>query len=1768
MWLDGVPIPSWARPWVGWVVGMDWPQAREADLFALADELVAAARDMARGAHGGRLPGEPDPAVWDGEALRAFAAYVNDRIGGGRADVVARLVRLAVALNDLGVQVQYTKRMIKLSVLLLVVQIGWLLWALLTPGTSGVAFSAMVLRARAARMTVRQLGKRLLFNIALFGALMGGMDLYLQASQRRRDGIDVGQLLGSVGTGMLTGALLTGVTWLRPPRSLLGLMGESALAGGAATLVTQVASGQPLDWEAVLKGATAGGIGMADAHWASWGGAPAHHASSGPGGAPGHGAPSGPDGAPSGASSGASPGPDATRLARALPSLDDLPPEPSGHLDALLNRDGGGTGAVGEPVRLPLPAGRETVRAELIDGRHGAEVEKEFSGAERRDREHFGSKLGRALGADVAPTRITGDRTVRVGWVGGEEPVIVRRPGGAWEVPGHDTTRHGVLMGALDTVTSNHDRLGNGPGGSGLRVEHGVLRGFDHDKVLEHVLPDTANPMVRHFFRETEPGGLPRFVDNPLHPRDIEVLRPRVETVLQEMRAAGRGDWAANAAYLFGKIAEHASGPVPILDAPPGVPLAFSDAPTAFTGLGDRATVPAAPSPDPGIPGGAPHEPTGTPSGVRARPPDPDPDTRTPHRLVYPERELAVLRDGRAYAVDPGSALQARQWAHLRADAPVRVLDRRTGVPEVDGAAHVEVRRFRLDAGDVTELSVRVRHVTAPGLDEGALALLKRRAAEAADLFFNHRHRLSDGSQLHVRLTFEEVANAAPGADGVVTFAPGHGRSDALTWHAAEAPDTLAHEISHLLALPDEYRHPGEPGRRTPTSAAVPGDPGLMGDALRHQWWASGELMADRAGRPVVQLSGLRDRHLAALEHLVRLDDPLPAARGEAAPRGGFAERTRGAERLVLPAELRDLDRRFPAAPGTDPVGHARRLERVHHLFGGEDVTSAHLAYTDALTDAAALLYGKDVTVLGPRDFLRFHRLATLLGGTPDHGMPYGFLIRGMLGDALGGREHVTARTVEGLARLAEWFTADGGRTLPRDNGAGVLRRAAGELLGEPPGAETARRAAVSFAYAGEHSYALAAGTADLRALTDGLRRLRASGGEVSGPDLAHLADLAHPPGPAVPRASPDGPGRGPLAPDPVTRAALREGQNHAYALDPRHAVRAEAWEQARADTVPEQVEGGLPGAADVELRRMWARGPDGTLRPVSEFTVTVRYQAQAGMTPDELAALRSDVRDAVDLHFNHQHTLPLDGSQLHVRVEFEPAPPGTRPEQRIGLRRADRTQQSGTMSFSSTSPLVTHAQRVGHMLGLDNEYRVHGDGSRRPATDDAPRDASLMGANRRDLAYPHAHSHALRGADGRPLPALAGLRDRHLVTLGGHLLRGFPSAVEVPLHRLGRPEPLEPSAWQGPAPVERKGLPKHVRTLLDTGRFPQGDRPLADHVQRLDRAATLFLLSGPGGGLRLPDLMPRHLDYVDALTETGRQAFGAGPQHPYTTPELTRLHALVWQLGGGPESRAPDAAWLHGSVNALLGRPPEHVVTAAEVRYLGWVAAGGEPPGQQARRGVLPELLVRALDGYEHRRANPLPPVHGSRARSQTPDPPLTVRAAVGEATPAERAAAPWGDRAEAVAAASPRDGESSPLGALRGEAREPAVRAWLERVTAFTDPVTGVRGRLDDLRLTSGRAEFTVALTPAYGGPPAYVRHTLELGPGGRAVATHGAPEFSAPERLAPIERQAVELAWRLRLEQVENLLVAAGATELNARPLTPPRAAAPGARAGEGG
>lgn len=308
MGFDGILVPDWAKPYVGWVVGMDWPEGDEEGCFRLADACVTAAHRVVEGTGADQLhSAQKIGAAWDGEAHTAFAAHVTRVVGGRVAELVTRLVNAAVALNNVGVQIQYAKYMIEATVWLLILQLGYLLAAAVTSG--GASLALIPARLQLARLTVAQIAERALVNMRLFAVIVGGMDAgvqSLQIAQGRRDDFDRWQLLMSTlaggAMGAMMGGLSGGLSQLATPalqaglsraemslaekllaaatNSFYGQAAQYALTGGITTAGSMLVNGD-FSWDLLAKGITSSALGADGQHLAApithGGGAPPPH---------------------------------------------------------------------------------------------------------------------------------------------------------------------------------------------------------------------------------------------------------------------------------------------------------------------------------------------------------------------------------------------------------------------------------------------------------------------------------------------------------------------------------------------------------------------------------------------------------------------------------------------------------------------------------------------------------------------------------------------------------------------------------------------------------------------------------------------------------------------------------------------------------------------------------------------------------------------------------------------------------------------------------------------------------------------------------------------------------------------------------------------------------------------------------------------------------------------------------------------------------------------------------------------------------------------------------------------------------------------------------------------------------------------------------------------------------------------------------------------------------------------------------------------------
>ncbi|MER5352520.1 EndoU domain-containing protein, partial [Kitasatospora sp. NPDC002551] len=206
-----------------------------------------------------------------------------------------------------------------------------------------------------------------------------------------------------------------------------------------------------------------------------------------------------------------------------------------------------------------------------------------------------------------------------------------------------------------------------------------------------------------------------------------------------------------------------------------------------------------------------------------------------------------------------------------------------------------EATRIALPDGD-TETVLRVRlHLDttslssmAPDERERGLRAVRARAARGVDEEFNRGQRLPGGDLLRVEVDFVDTAEEA---HHTVVLDADVEREHSHHWGLGTSRLTMAHEVGHLLGLPDEYREAGNGPAR-----AVHPDGATMTSYGVH---ALGDFMTDRHGMlPPERLhpaQGLAARYLRHLGSVV--DGAFGTTGGPAGPgalprRANFGEDT------------------------------------------------------------------------------------------------------------------------------------------------------------------------------------------------------------------------------------------------------------------------------------------------------------------------------------------------------------------------------------------------------------------------------------------------------------------------------------------------------------------------------------------------------------------------------------------------------------------------------------------------------------------------------------------------------------------------------------------------------------------------------------------------------------------------------------------------------------------------------------------------------------
>ncbi|MFI6454069.1 hypothetical protein ACIBF6_21215, partial [Streptosporangium amethystogenes] len=289
-------VPPIVRPYVGWIVGMDWPKGDEEGCFRLSDVYREIAATITVLIEDGNTTCRDIRMCMDGAASDAFDEYwktftTTDPLTLPHLREACE--KAGEQLNAVGLEIEYAKYMILLSLFLLAAQITY--FVSLAAPSFGQSLSFIPMACRLTQMTVRQIAMRLLRNIALFGGVMVGMDGLIQTVQvaggRREDwdwmktsmSLVGGALAGLAFTGFgvaisrLGGSRIASETVQRIAmtgreksaalldRSALGMAAQSMAANTFASMPMLAASGQ-LSWETLAKSASSGFLGGADGH--------------------------------------------------------------------------------------------------------------------------------------------------------------------------------------------------------------------------------------------------------------------------------------------------------------------------------------------------------------------------------------------------------------------------------------------------------------------------------------------------------------------------------------------------------------------------------------------------------------------------------------------------------------------------------------------------------------------------------------------------------------------------------------------------------------------------------------------------------------------------------------------------------------------------------------------------------------------------------------------------------------------------------------------------------------------------------------------------------------------------------------------------------------------------------------------------------------------------------------------------------------------------------------------------------------------------------------------------------------------------------------------------------------------------------------------------------------------------------------------------------------------------------------------------------------
>ncbi|GGO98557.1 hypothetical protein GCM10012280_62970 [Wenjunlia tyrosinilytica] len=268
-------------------------------------------------------------------------------------------------------------------------------------------------------------------------------------------------------------------------------------------------------------------------------------------------------------------------------------PSVQAELDAVLNGESSTTDVAAASTprtsALPLPAhpvtGARVVTREVLghgDGIANRElatfddgtraVYEKYARTEDARIKVLDAHVGRAVGARVPLSHPVGLREVYTDHMPGE-PISARYQN-LTELANQrmPATRDGVFLGLHYALTATH----------GVAVDQLVLGGQQSliaigDGAASHSpVPDTANPFVRTFYQQVEPHVF-SWVNNPIAPGDIEIMRRQLDGLRPLFGQLGRPELHTAVMDRFGQVAKHATGTDPLLPRPPGKDVTLPD---------------------------------------------------------------------------------------------------------------------------------------------------------------------------------------------------------------------------------------------------------------------------------------------------------------------------------------------------------------------------------------------------------------------------------------------------------------------------------------------------------------------------------------------------------------------------------------------------------------------------------------------------------------------------------------------------------------------------------------------------------------------------------------------------------------------------------------------------------------------------------------------------------------------------------------------------------------------------------------------------------------------------------------------------------------------------------------------------------------------------------------------------------------------------------------------------------------------------------------